>query len=57
MKCKTCPFFIRKDYQWGWCRKDGIDKESEQHCTVYLLGIYKTVKEVKNGEVNKDNQG
>jgi len=42
MKCKNCPFFIRRDYSWGWCKKDGIDKESEQRCDVYLLGIYRT---------------
>lgn len=50
MKCKNCSFFIRKDYSWGWCKKDGIDKESEQRCTVYLLGIYR----IGNGHSDKE---
>lgn len=42
MKCCDCPFFKRRDYAWGWCTKDGVQKESMQKCTVYLLGIFKT---------------
>ncbi|HAN43426.1 MAG TPA: hypothetical protein DCP98_08395 [Sphaerochaeta sp.] len=33
---------MRRDYAWGWCTKDGVQKESMQKCTVYLLGIFKT---------------